>query len=130
MTYAWQRLLGETGLRYHGNTVVPGAQTERRGGAGPAGGSLGGKDPSGRLSSPSIPLASGPAPLRRTAHGNVTTSPLARVLRAWSVGSGVLSLRKRTEPSAKAKLAPPGWPLPKAEARSSSVEKFPPGGTR
>src|SRR5262249_21140795 len=59
-----------------------------------------------------------------------TTSPPARVLRARSVGGGVLSLRKRTEPSAKAKLAPPGWPLPKAQARSSSVEKSPPSGTR
>ena len=28
----------------------PGAQTERRGGAGPVGGLLGGKDPTGRLS--------------------------------------------------------------------------------
>src|SRR5262249_55688588 len=104
MTDAWQRLLGKTGLRYNGNTIVPGAQTERRGGAGPVRGLLGGKDPTGRFSSPLIPLASGPTPLRRTAHGNVTTSPPARVLRAWSVGQGVLSLRKRTEPSAKAKF--------------------------
>src|SRR5262245_15576618 len=29
--------------------IVPGAQTERRGGAGPAGGLLGGKDPAGHL---------------------------------------------------------------------------------
>src|SRR5262245_38520430 len=29
--------------------IVPGAQTERRGGAGPAGGLLGGKDPAGRF---------------------------------------------------------------------------------
>ena len=29
--------------------IVPGAQTERRGGAGPVGGLLGGKDPTGRL---------------------------------------------------------------------------------
>jgi hypothetical protein len=29
--------------------IVPGAQTERRGGAGPVGGLLGGKDPTGRF---------------------------------------------------------------------------------
>src|SRR5215471_12489641 len=71
-----------------------------------------------------------PAPVRRTAHGSETTSPWARVLNALSVGTGVLSLRKRTEPSANAKLAPPGWPLPKAQPRSSSVGKSPPDGTR
>src|SRR5262245_65970845 len=32
-----------------GRDIVPGAQTERRGGAGPVGGLLGGKDPTGRL---------------------------------------------------------------------------------
>src|SRR5438552_2921911 len=37
---------------------IPGAQTERRGGAGPAGGLLGGKDPTGRFVSQSGP---GPA---------------------------------------------------------------------
>src|SRR5262249_21811212 len=38
------------GLRYHARDTIPGAQTERRGGAGPEGGPfLGGKDPSGRL---------------------------------------------------------------------------------
>jgi hypothetical protein len=31
---------------------LPGAQTERRGGAGPAGGLLGGKDPAGRFVCP------------------------------------------------------------------------------
>jgi hypothetical protein len=31
-----------------GSDIVSGAQTGRRGGAGPAGGSLGGKDPTGR----------------------------------------------------------------------------------
>src|SRR5262245_57259416 len=132
MTDAWQRLLGKTGLRYNGNTIVPGAQAERRGGAGPVGGLLGGKDLTGRLASAPIPLASGPTPLRRTAHGNVTTSPPARVLRACRSGSSALLVRprKRTEPSAKAKLAPPGWPLPKAQPRSSSMDMSPPGGTR
>src|SRR5262249_42228817 len=120
MKNASQRLLGKTGLRYNGNTIVPGAQTERRGGAGPVRGLLGGKDLTGRFTSPQTPIPPGPTPRCRTAHGNVTTSPPARVLSAWSVGSCVLSLRKRTEPSAKAKLAPPGWPLPKAQTRSSS----------
>jgi len=32
--------------------ALPGAQTERRGGAGPAGGSLGGKGPAGRWTFP------------------------------------------------------------------------------
>src|SRR5262249_18745785 len=122
-------LLEAGGLRYNGDGDQSGAQTERRGGAGPVGGLLGGKGPTGRFASPSIPLPSGTTPLRCTAHGNVTTSPPQRVLRAWSVGSGVLSLRKRTEPSAKAKLAPPGWPLPKAQIRSVIAETSPPGGT-
>ena len=34
--------------------ALPGAQTERRGGAGPVGGLLGGKDPTGRLSKRSL----------------------------------------------------------------------------
>ena len=37
------------GLLYNGSNNASGAQTERRGGAGPVGGLLGGKDPSGRL---------------------------------------------------------------------------------
>jgi hypothetical protein len=37
------------GLRYQGCDNAFGAQTGRRGGAGPAGGLLGGKDPTGRL---------------------------------------------------------------------------------
>src|SRR5262249_117001 len=39
----------ERGLRYNGNAIAPGAQTERQGGAGPAGGLLGGKDLAGRF---------------------------------------------------------------------------------
>src|SRR4051812_18836330 len=53
--------------------IAAGAQTERRGGAGPVGGLLGGKDPTGRLRFYSNPLSSRPTPVRRTAHGNVTT---------------------------------------------------------
>src|SRR5262249_53019583 len=64
-----------------------------------------------------LPIPFGPTPVRHTAHGSETTSPRARVLNAWRVDTDVLSLRKRTEPSAKAKLAPPGWPLPKAQPR-------------
>jgi hypothetical protein len=37
------------GLPYNGGGDLSGAQTERRGGAGPVGGLLGGKDPAGRL---------------------------------------------------------------------------------
>src|SRR5688572_18747148 len=37
------------GLRYNADGNAAGAQTERRGGAGPAGGLLGGKDPAGRF---------------------------------------------------------------------------------
>src|SRR5262249_48817372 len=50
----WQLLPFLCGLRYHGGDTAAGAQTVRRGGAGPAGGLLGGKDPTGRLASPLI----------------------------------------------------------------------------
>src|SRR6476469_9989923 len=40
--------------------IVPGAQTERRGGAAPVGGLLGGKDPTGRFASS---MFSGPQPV-------------------------------------------------------------------
>ena len=43
------RLHFEKGLRYHGDGDPSGAQTERRGGAGPVRGLLGGKDPTGRF---------------------------------------------------------------------------------
>src|SRR5262249_21111114 len=42
-------LLCECGLLYNGSDSASGAQTERRGGAGPVGGLLGGKDPTGRF---------------------------------------------------------------------------------
>src|SRR5262245_41855466 len=42
------------GLRYHARVTHPGAQTERRGGAGPVGRLLGGKVPSGRLFLPFV----------------------------------------------------------------------------
>src|SRR5262249_4925757 len=38
-------------LRYNEGNIAPGAQAGRRGGAGPVGGLLGGKDPTGRLGS-------------------------------------------------------------------------------
>jgi hypothetical protein len=44
-----------SGLRYNGDGNHPGAQTERRGDAGPVRGLLGGKDPTGRLSYDFIP---------------------------------------------------------------------------
>ena len=40
--------LFDRGLLYNGGDNAPGAQTERRGGAGPVGSLLGGKDPTGR----------------------------------------------------------------------------------
>jgi hypothetical protein len=40
----------ENGLRYNGDGDLSGAQTERRGGAGPVRGLLGGKDLTGRFS--------------------------------------------------------------------------------
>jgi hypothetical protein len=43
-------LLCDAGLLYNGGGDLSGAQTERRGGAGPVGGLLGGKDPTGRFS--------------------------------------------------------------------------------
>jgi hypothetical protein len=42
-------LLKAGGLLYNGDGDLSGAQTERRGGAGPVGGLLGGKDPTGRF---------------------------------------------------------------------------------
>jgi hypothetical protein len=39
----------DAGLRFNGNRVPSSAQTGRRGGAGPAGSLLGGKDPTGRV---------------------------------------------------------------------------------
>jgi len=42
-------LLCKRGLRYNGSDNVPGAQTERRGDAGPVRGLLGGKDLTGRF---------------------------------------------------------------------------------
>ena len=42
-------LLHGNGLLYYGSGDHSGAQTERRGGAGPVGGLLGGKDPTGRF---------------------------------------------------------------------------------
>src|SRR5438034_6235632 len=51
---AWLGLHFENGLRYNGDGDHSGAQTERRGGAGPVGGLLGGKDPTGRLTQSSF----------------------------------------------------------------------------
>jgi hypothetical protein len=42
-------LLEASGLRYNGDGDYPGAQTERRGGAGPVRSLLGGKDLTGRF---------------------------------------------------------------------------------
>src|SRR5215208_2525142 len=48
----WFTLLFQVGLRYKGDDNAVGAQTGRRGGAGPVRGLLGGKDPTGRFCLP------------------------------------------------------------------------------
>src|SRR5207237_4085988 len=64
--------------------IVPGAQTGRRGGAGPVGGLLGGKDPTGRLAFRI------PAPVRRRLHD--LHLKVAEALRR-RLGGDVLPLR-------------------------------------
>src|SRR5262245_49618466 len=149
MKDAWERLLRKAGLRDNGGTSIP----ARRPGAGAVPGRRGAclavRAPPAACFAAQKPDVSHhrdcsrfgafywsgrggigcPRPDRGQKSPSETTSPRQRVLRAWSVANGMRSLTKRTEPSAKAKLAPRGWPLPKAQARSSSVEKSPPGGT-
>src|SRR5437763_5105027 len=73
-----------------------GAQTVRRGGAGPVGGLLGGKDPTGRFTS--------------TAHQFVpSTSPPEGVTAAHHVPPLTFGDRVRTLPSARPTTIPPGW---------------------
>src|SRR5262245_46096128 len=50
------------GLRSDEEVTAPGAQAGRRGGAGPAGGLLGGKDPAGRFVCPTVAVTSSSAP--------------------------------------------------------------------
>src|SRR5436305_1784739 len=52
-------LLSGTGLRSNDDAIPSGAQTERRGGAGPVRGLLGGKDLTGRLVRQLFPTANG-----------------------------------------------------------------------
>ena len=121
-----RNLLGGGSLRYNGEAVVPGAQTERRGGAGPMRGLLGGKDLTGRFfearksgvgrhrgrSQFGTFSWSGqgwtPRPARRQKSPAETTSPPARVTRRAKTRMSVLAFRKWTEPSAISTLAPPG----------------------
>src|SRR5262245_62102507 len=56
------------GLRYNRRDSATGAQTGRRGGAGPAGGWLGGKDPTGRFRYRSLLRANSPL-ARRACEG-------------------------------------------------------------
>src|SRR5262245_40236558 len=95
------RLLRVCGLRWDDDGTL-GAQTERRGSAGPAGGSLGGKDPTGRCAHWSGCFG------RPTGHGSGPTSPPARVTRRANMRISMLAFRNRTEPSAITALAPPG----------------------
>src|SRR5262245_8225584 len=57
-------------------------------------------------------------------YGAEIGSPMPRVESACNSGRSALlvSVMNRTEPSAKAKLAPPVWPLPNAHTRSSSAK--------
>src|SRR4029077_20679474 len=89
---------------------LPGAQTERRGGAGPVGGLLGGKDPTGRLISiNSLGGRGRQSPARQPNHPQYasagTTSPPARVTKAAKMRMFMPAFGKRTEPSAKTALA-------------------------
>src|SRR5438132_7568861 len=68
--------------------IDPGAQTERRGGAGPAGGLLGGKDPAGRLSDRRVMRAS----CRRYVHRHATRADTRRARRACEGRSRLASL--------------------------------------
>jgi hypothetical protein len=63
LTHETPLVLTRGGLRYHGRVITHGAQTERRGGAGPVRGLLGGKDRTGRFSSSSsvrVPIFEAP----------------------------------------------------------------------
>src|SRR5262249_27511953 len=51
--------------------------------------------------------------------GTVMTNPSARMASRWSVTRSVALARKRTEPSARQKLAPPACWLPKTLIRKS-----------
>src|SRR5436309_2983253 len=55
-------------------------------------------------------------------YGRLTGSPAPRVDSACKTGRSpvLVRVRNRTDPSAMQKLAPPEWPLPKAQARLSS----------
>src|SRR5437763_2064746 len=68
--------------------IDPGAQTERRGGAGPAGGLLGGKHPAGRLSDRRVMRASCP----RYVYRHPTRADTRRARRAREGRSRLASL--------------------------------------
>ena len=87
----------ECGLLYKGSGDQSGAQTERRGGAGPVRGLLGGKDPTGRLLSAINLYQSEPS-----------TSPPAGVTAAHHVAPLILGASVRTLPSARPTWMPPG----------------------
>src|SRR5262245_1508706 len=69
-------LLCKGGLRYTERNSAPGAQAERRGGAGPAGGLLGGKDPSGRFFPSSLPIGRSVRPPSTCSLSHPTIPPL------------------------------------------------------
>ena len=69
-------LLETCGPRYNGDGDPSGAQTERRGGAGPMGGLLGGKDPTGRF----VLLARRQASRQRTLPARAVPSQSTRTM--------------------------------------------------
>src|SRR5262245_28380409 len=77
-------------------TAHRGAQTERRGGAGPVRGLLGGKDPTGRL-------------VFQGYQSEPSTSPPEGVTAAHQVSPLRLGASVRTLPSARQTDMPPGW---------------------
>ena len=75
--------------------IAGGAQTERRGGAGPVGGLLGGKDPTGRFLSSINLYQSAPS-----------ISPPEGVTAAHQVSPLMLGAKERTLPSARPTTMP------------------------
>ena len=85
--------------------IVPGAQTERRGGAGPVRGLLGGKDPTGRFAFTQDGLKN--RPTNQFHQSEPSTSPPEGVTAAHQVVPLILGANVRTLPSARQTNMPP-----------------------
>src|SRR5262249_59250404 len=97
-----------------------GAQTGRGGGAGPVGGLLGGKDPTGRSSSP-------PSPSPTAGRGSASVSADGgEGSRHRGRGGNELFLRKSLSegPLGKFVSAPPAHPLPLARGQGNQSPRF------